>query len=185
MHTQEKLETINKRYEKRETNREAKALVAAKLETAIEKELLSRLKSGTVYKDLYNLDEKAFEKHLEDEEQVDEDQQVFEEEFDDSDENDSLVDAILEEEGEYDIDNEMQSDLNDIENLEGKFEDKSGDSKSVLKKRSRKIAYEDEPEIEYEYEQEDTVKQKAKGKRAKVSASPSTNSRSSKQNISF
>jgi len=40
MHTQEGVETINKRYEKRETKREAKALTAAKLETAIEKELL-------------------------------------------------------------------------------------------------------------------------------------------------
>ena len=63
MHTQEEMEAINKRYEKRETNREAKALVAAKLELAIEKELLNRLQMGT-YKGIYNLDATNFNKEL-------------------------------------------------------------------------------------------------------------------------
>ena len=40
MHTQEKMVVINKKYEKRETKREEAAERAAKVELAIEKELL-------------------------------------------------------------------------------------------------------------------------------------------------
>jgi protein MAK16 len=72
MHTQEEIVSINKRYEKRETKREGKALIAAKLETAIEKELLTRLQKGT-YKDIYNLEQTDFEKNL-DEEELEHDQ---------------------------------------------------------------------------------------------------------------
>ena len=70
---------INKRYEKRETKREAKALIAAKLETAIEKELLARLQAGT-YKEIYNLEEKQFNDALDQEEEVEETSASAEEE---------------------------------------------------------------------------------------------------------
>jgi len=59
---------INKKYEKRETNREASALKAAQLERSIEKELLNRLKLGTFYKNIHNLDEKDFNAKLEENE---------------------------------------------------------------------------------------------------------------------
>ena len=86
-HTQETLVRINKKYEKRETNREANALKAAQVERAIEKELLSRLKVGTFYKDIYNLDQKDFEKGLDEVEVSERDEYEaddMEEEEDDS-----------------------------------------------------------------------------------------------------
>ena len=60
---------INKRSEKREFKREAKALLAAKLENAIEKEQLNRLQAGT-YKYIYNLNQEDFNKALVEEEIV-------------------------------------------------------------------------------------------------------------------
>lgn len=78
MHTQEKLVTINKKYEKREATRERGAEKAAQLERAIEKELLQRLKSGTFYpQEIYNLNQKAFSQVLEKEEIEEEDAQEY------------------------------------------------------------------------------------------------------------
>ena len=52
------------RTEKRDTRREVKALKAANVENAIEQELLNRLKQGT-YGDIYNFDQKVYERVLE------------------------------------------------------------------------------------------------------------------------
>ena len=123
MHTQEEMESINKRYEKRETKREAKALIAAKLETAIEKELLSRLQKGT-YKDIYNLEQTEFEKALDEEELVDETRFAADvedlnadgedDDYDSEEDDDSLIGGDLDdidEEGEE----ELEEDISDEE----------------------------------------------------------------------
>ena len=93
-HTQETLVRINKKYEKRETNREANALKAAQVERAIEKELLSRLKVGTFYKDIYNLDQKDFEKGL-DEVEVSERDEYEADDLEDEDDYQDFLDFFL------------------------------------------------------------------------------------------
>lgn len=171
---QTKLIPIKPKQTKREAARERKALIAAKLEKSIEKELIERLKSGVYGEQPLNVNEDVWKRFLDakhNDEMVDEAEELEDEEEDeDENEVEYVEDSDIEEE-ESDIedwwgpDEAAENSAAESSDEEDDSEDDSENEKTKQKKRkaasapAKRAKKPRRVEIEYEQETEPNITQ--------------------------
>jgi protein MAK16 len=177
-----KLVSIHRKIDQREERRERKALIAAKIERHIEKELIERLAKGT-YGDIYNFPEMPYQKALDaaaEKEAEEEDATETEEISDEDEENETnmveYVEDFESDEEEEDVEdmeyigNGEWGEYNEIDDDHEEDDDDSSDDDTPKKKSKpppppplgtnhNKRRQRPRIEIEYEEENEDRIPQ--------------------------